>query len=210
MNQQRKNTLYKLTLAILASSLIAVLIVFKIYAPDVLVPTGHLIASPENVKDEIEQFGEPLSAVGESIIPRDMIRIEDRIRTAALIDALRKMALKKKNMFNRQNGAAHDTTKIMYNWSGLIVDAETIRYNGVVIHDEISLKIKTESSDAVNCEWNVNNLKLMRPPKDTPSNFETLSEALQKRGFEHDGGRRIGQNIWHETIREKEWKLRTD
>ncbi len=148
-----------------------------------------------------------IELVGESLIfsnsDSDSCR-NDRIRTAALIDALRKLSEKRGNPSGRT-----DEEGIMINnncrldLDGLNISSRTGLKSGVVISDIVEVTLSDNKENKLVAVWRMNNMKLIKPVEGDDPGLSILQQAMTDRGFEFVRNERLGDNIWCETVNYK-------
>jgi len=150
--------------------------------------------------------GSPLSVIelaGESLISRNSESRSfgnARTRTAALIDALRKLAEKRGNPPGRTDEEGiMINNKCRLDLDGLNISSRTDLRSGVVISDIVDVTLSDDENRPI-AVWCMNNLKLVKPVEDDDPELSILQEAMTERGFELVRNQRLGENIWRETV----------
>ena len=140
---------------------------------------------------------------GEAISPRNSDP-DDRVRAAAILDALRKFALESKD--NAQSLTAQDTVISSYNWDGIEIQGVTIRRAGVVLLDSVVLNIVNFPDENLDFRrWKSFNMSLVEPGVDHDLDFEELIESLKAHGIEVKSSRPVGRGLWRESLSIRRW-----
>ena len=158
-----------------------------------------------------DQFGKDdpslnvVEIAGEALIRSDDIEVDDRTRIAALLDALRKFALKKKVSVDTSTTPSDTTIKCIAEWDGLRVSSETHVKSGVVKSDEIEVILRNTDNLELIKSWRSRNMKLVEPARNRNSYLSVLLDAMKERGFNPEGNHRLEDNIWREIVRYRNW-----
>lgn len=134
---------------------------------------------------------------GEVYFPYDLPDPGNHARVGAIVDGLRRIAILQ--TFGKTEGAFADTVICRVGWGNLLLDCRSIYSKGILLSDEVSLTL--EDTSAVNSLWRLNNLRLVEPAADEDVGLDALINTLGSLGFVLVKGRRIGRDIWQETIR---------
>ncbi len=148
-----------------------------------------------------------IKLVGEAFICSNEAVIDEGTRVAALLDALRKLALKNLETINPGMRLSDTTLTCKDEWDGLKVRAETMRRRGVVISDYVEVTLLTVGGTPRYRKWRSENMKLIEPESGHNPGLKILEEAMTTRGFEIEGNHRLGQDTWCEVVSYKCWKL---
>ena len=146
-----------------------------------------------------------IKLVGEAFIGGDETAVGEATRVAALLDALRKLALKDLEVVS-PNLVMSDTTLVYRGeWDGLKLRAETTRRRGVVISDNVEVTLPTDNGARRYFKWRTENMKLVEPAPGDDTRLNLLKEAMRVRGFDMEGNHRLGQDTWCELVSYKCW-----
>jgi len=161
---------------------------FATAAPESALPQGAVIAD----------------IVGQAVC-EDSASPTDRLRAAAILDALRKLALG--NRGDQLTIAADDTIIASAEWDGIRVLGVTIRHGGVVLLDSVVVAVMNFQNDKpVAQRWKSFNMKLIEPPTESEARLAELIGALKAREIEATGGRPVAQGLWQESLSVRRWK----
>ena len=130
--------------------------------------------------------------------------VNDRIRTAAILDGLRKFAIESSAKAN--GSAASDTVVANRNWEELEILGVTIRRNGVVLVDSVVVYIPNKSDDKQHAlRWKSHNMALVEPDTTLALNFESLIDCMKARGIEVIASHPVGRGLWQESLSIRKW-----
>ncbi|MFH0766029.1 MAG: hypothetical protein V2A61_06385, partial [Calditrichota bacterium] len=135
---------------------------------------------------------------GESFILETRTDPDDRVRVACLLDGLRRAALLKTGGCKGDDDNS-DTIRVVCQWQDLNLEAVTAHRQGLVLSDEVTVQVQDRDHNR-HWTWRVINSSLIEPPLDQNPQLMILIEALLRCGFDLTGSRRIGWNIWQETL----------
>jgi len=147
--------------------------------------------------------------VGEAFICGNEAVIDEGTRVAALLDALRKLALKNLEAKNPGMQLSDTTLTCKDEWDGLKVRSETVRRRGVILSDYVEVTLLIDGSTPRYRKWRSENMKLIKPASGHDPGLKLLEEAMRGRGFEIEGNHRLGQDTWCEVVSYKCWKLKS-
>ena len=130
---------------------------------------------------------------------------DDRLRAAAILDALRKLALGKRS--EQLTSASDDTIIASAEWDGIRVLGVTIRHGGVVLLDSVVVTIVNFQNDKIKVHrWKSFNMELAEPSDAESPQLTELIGALKAREIETTGGRPVARGLWQESLSVRRWK----
>jgi len=145
-------------------------------------------------------------AVGRALID-DSGKPNDRIRAAAILDALRNLALQLQ--LEEGSRPATDTIIAFRNWGAAEALGVTIRRNGVTLLDSVALTVFEIRGEKQSWRrWKSFNMKLIEPGGDADARLGELIEALNVRGVQAAGGKPAERGVWQETLQLRKWEKR--
>lgn len=140
---------------------------------------------------------------GEAIPPRDSAP-DDRTRSAAILDALRKYTIASQKP--SADTTPQDTIIAAMAWDGIDLLGITFRRSGVTLLDSVVLQITNFQNEKPTVyRWKTFNLKLVEPSDAESPNFDDLVGSLKARGIEVKEGRPSGRGLWRETLAIRRW-----
>ncbi len=145
-----------------------------------------------------------IDLVGEALISVEDNRVDDRTRVAALLDALRELAMRDSSLTHPNH--TPDTLECTGEWDGLKLAARTIRSHGMVIRDVVRVTLEPEDDLRPALVWYMLNMKLISPGESNDTYISILKEAMLERGFSFEGNHRLGRNIWCEKVCYRRWE----
>jgi hypothetical protein len=137
---------------------------------------------------------------GEALLPKDSPVADERCRTAAIIDGLRKFASLGSKADTAVNQNPSDTIIAIRDWEGMMIRGVTIRQNGIILMDSVVVAVMQSIDPPRFLHWKTFNFQLVTPPPEQDAELDKLSEALKARGIETAGGRQISPNYWEEKL----------
>ncbi len=156
-------------------------------APASSLPTGALV----------------IDVNGQAIAPRNS-EPDDRVRTAAILDALRNFSLESQN--KSTSGVTSDTVIAIRNWDGIDILGVTIRHAGVVLLDSVVVSVVNfKNENPIKMRWKSINMTLVEPDSLKNLKFDDLIGSLNARGIEVKIGLPKGLGIWQETLSIRRW-----
>ncbi len=148
--------------------------------------------------------GAELTDVTGQAMVHDSSLPDDRAKVAALLDALRKLALG--DRAESLESAQDDTIIAIHNWEGVKVLGVTIRRGGVVLLDSVALDLLIITDEkATSHRWKSNNMQLILPASSADAGLQELTDALKARGIDPVGGRPAGHGLWEEKLAVRRW-----
>jgi hypothetical protein len=164
------------------------------YFPAGMINIIHLRAQTRMVADGSSAV-KMIEIKGESCFRKAQIHTDNPTRTAAIIDAIRLYHnyIMLKNSISINNEECWD-------WGELRLTSKSVANRGLLLNEEIMVTIISEDKSESNNWWMVNNKKLIDSNLQDSLMLQVLSDILTINGAKLYGGKRIGRNIWQETI----------
>ena len=136
---------------------------------------------------------------GEVYFPYDRPNPGNHARVGAIVDGLRRIAILQKT-FGKSASELPDTVICKISWGKVHLDSRSIySKKGILLSDEVALTL--EDAPANIGLWRLSSLRLVSPASEEDPHLDTLTDLLGTLGFMLVKNRRIGRDIWQETIR---------
>ena len=160
---------------------------------------GYLFAKPGFVEPIVTEI-QTIEASGEVYLTENEVLPSERSRVAAIIIAFRNLSAQYFGENCLKSDGMTDSIIVESDWEGLRLTALKVRQQGVVLSEEVNLILTSTEQKEDQFTWQLKNLKLVNPHNEEKSGISELESALTQRGLELQSGKRIGRNIWQETI----------